>query len=218
MQTSNNYKNGDNMKKYGLYLVTDQFDLTEEQFLHVIEQSIIGGTSIVQIREKTSTTKDFYELAKKCKKITDEYNVPLIINDRIDVAQAVDAAGVHLGQDDMPCKIARKILGPDKTIGISACTYKEALKAQNDGADYLGVGAIKATSTKTDANIATHEELMKIKEKIEIPSVAIGGVDESNAHKIVNEYGFDGIAVVSAIMKSNNPRKSSMKLLNQINK
>jgi thiamine-phosphate pyrophosphorylase len=206
------------MKDYALYLVTDQFDLTEEQFLNTIEQAIIGGVSIVQLREKTNTTKNFYELAKKCKKITDKYDVPLIINDRIDVAQAVNASGVHLGQDDMPCKIARKILGPDKTIGISAHTYKEALKAQNDGADYLGVGAIEATDTKKDANIATPEELIKINEKIEIPTVAIGGVKKSNAHKIVKEYGFDGIAVVSAIMKSNNPRKESLKLLNEVNK
>ena len=147
------------MKEYGLYLVTDQFDLTEEQFLNVIEQSIIGGVSIVQIREKHSTTRDFLSLALKVKKITDSYDVPLIVNDRIDVAMAVGAAGVHLGQDDMPCKIARKILGSDVTIGISAHTYKEALKAQNDGADYLGVGAIKATCTKKVANIASPEEL-----------------------------------------------------------
>lgn len=206
------------MKEYGLYLVTDQFDLTEEQFLNVIEQSIIGGVSIVQIREKTSTTRDFLKLAVKCKKITDKYNVPLIINDRIDVAIAVDAAGVHLGQDDMPCKIARKILGDDKTIGISAHTYKEALKAQNDGADYLGVGAIEATQTKKDANIATPKELIKINKNIDIPTVAIGGVKKSNTKRIINEYGFDGIAVVSAIMKSNNPRKTAMKLLNEVNK
>ena len=175
------------MKEFGLYLVTDQFDLTEETFLNVIEESILGGVSIVQIREKTSTTKDFYELAKKSKKITDKYDVPLIINDRIDVAQAVDAAGVHLGQDDMPCILARRILGPDKTIGISAHTYEEALKAQNDGADYLGVGAIVETNTKQDANIATHTELLKIKDCIEIPTVAIGGIKESNAKKIVNK-------------------------------
>ena len=204
--------------KYELYLVTDQFNLREEEFLNVIEQAIIGGVSIVQIREKNSTTRDFIKLAIKVKKITDEYEVPLIINDRIDVVQAVNAAGVHLGQNDMPCKTARRILGPDKTIGISAHTYKQALKAQNDGADYLGIGAILETSTKSDADIATHEELMKIKEKIEIPTVAIGGVKKSNAKKIVKQYDFDGIAVVSAIMKSNNPRKASMKLLNEVNK
>lgn len=206
------------MEEYGLYLVTDQFDLSEEQFLNVIEQSIIGGVSIVQIREKDSSTRDFLSLAKKSKKITDSYDVPLIINDRIDVAQAIDADGVHLGQDDMPCKVARRILGPDKTIGISVHTYNEALKAQYDGADYLGVGAIYATDTKSDADIATHDELLMIRDNIEIPRVAIGGIKKSNAKKIVNTYDFDGIAIVSAIMKSNNPRKAAMKLLNEVNK
>jgi len=204
------------MKDFGLYLVTDQFDLSEDEFLNVIEQSIQGGVSIVQIREKTSTTKDFYELAKKCKDITDKYNVPLIINDRIDVAQAVDAAGVHLGQDDMPCTVARRILGADKTIGISASNYEEAKKAQDDGADYLGVGAIVETSTKKDAKIVTHEDLEKIKEEIEIPTVAIGGVNESNTNKIVTTYDFDGIAVVSAIMLADDPKKASENLLDLI--
>lgn len=206
------------MKKYELYLVTDQFNLKEDRFLNIIEQAIIGGVSIVQIREKHSSTRDFLELARKCKEITDKYDVPLIINDRIDIAQAIDASGVHLGQDDMPCKLARKILGPDKTIGISVHTYEEAKEAQYDSADYLGVGAIIATPTKRDAEIATHEELMKIKNDIEIPTVAIGGIKKSNARQIVNEYGFDGIAVVSAIMKSNNPRKASLKLLREVNK
>lgn len=206
------------MNDFGLYLVTDQFDLTEDEFLNVIEQSILGGVSIVQIREKTSTTKDFYELAKKSKKITDKYDVPLIINDRIDVAQAVDAAGVHLGQDDMPCRIARSILGADKTIGISAHTYEEAKKAQDDGADYLGVGAIIETSTKKDAKIATDDELKKIRDNIEIPTVAIGGVKESNANEIVKNYDFDGIAVVSAIMLSKDPKKASENLINEIKK
>lgn len=206
------------MKDFGLYLVTDQFDLTEEEFLNAIEQAILGGVSIVQIREKTSTTKDFYELAKKCKKITDKYDVPLIINDRIDVAQAVDAAGVHLGQDDMPCRIARSILGVDKTIGISAHTYEEAKKAQDDGADYLGVGAIIETSTKEDAKIATPDELEKIKDAIEIPTVAIGGIKQSNAKEIVDKYDFDGIAVVSAIMLSDDPKGASEKLINEIKK
>lgn len=206
------------MKNYELYLVTDQFNMKEEKFLNVVEQAIIGGVSIVQIREKHSSTRDFLELARKCKKITDKYDVPLIINDRIDVAQAINAAGVHLGQEDMPCKIARRILGPDMTIGISVHTYQEAIQAQYDGADYLGVGAIESTSTKKDANIATPEELMKIAENIEIPTVAIGGIKKSNAKKIVKKYDFDGIAVVSAIMKSNNPRKASLKLLNEVNK
>lgn len=206
------------MKDFGLYLVTDQFDLSEKEFLNVIEQSILGGVSIVQIREKTSTTKDFYDIAKKSKKITDKYDVPLIINDRIDVAQAVDAAGVHLGQDDMPCTVARRILGVDKTVGISASNFEEAKKAQDDGADYLGVGAIVETSTKTDAKIATHEELEKIKEEIEIPTIAIGGINEANAKEIVNKYDFDGIAVVSAIMLNENPKKASENLISEIKK
>lgn len=206
------------MIEYGLYLVTDQFDLKEEEFLEVIEEAVKGGTTIIQIREKESTTKDFYNLAKKCKKITDKYSIPLIINDRIDVALAVDAAGVHLGQTDMPCKIARKILGPDKIIGISTSTYKQSKKAQDDGADYLGVGAIIPTPTKTDADIATKEELIKIKENINIPTIAIGGINKSNIKKIVQEYDFNGAAVVSAIMKSNNPRKDSEELKEELKK
>ncbi|MBO7719081.1 MAG: thiamine phosphate synthase, partial [Methanosphaera sp.] len=160
-------------------------------------------------REKDSDTRDFYELALKVKAITDKYDVPLIINDRIDIAQAVDCAGVHLGQSDMPCTVARRILGEDKIIGISATTYDEAIQAQNDGADYLGVGAIYQTSTKTDAGISTHEDLMKIKEEISIPTVAIGGVKENNTQELIKMYDFDGVAVVSAIMLSKNPRETS---------
>lgn len=194
---------------YSVYLVTDQFDFTEQEFLDIIEKAIIGGTSIVQLREKNSTTREFYNLAVKVKQITDKYNVPLIINDRIDVAQAVDSSGVHLGQDDMPCKIARQILGPDKIIGISAENYEDALQAEKDGADYLGIGAIQATSTKEDCGVISKEDLKKVDENITIPRVAIGGVKEYNTPQVINEYGFDGVAIVSAIMKHDNPRESS---------
>lgn len=197
------------MIDYSVYLVTDQFNLSEDEFLNVIEEAVKGKTSIVQLREKDSDTRDFYELALKVKAITDKYDVPLIINDRIDIAQAVDCAGVHLGQSDMPCTVARRILGEDKIIGISATTYDEAIQAQNDGADYLGVGAIYQTSTKTDAGISTHEDLMKIKEEISIPTVAIGGVKENNTQELIKMYDFDGVAVVSAIMLSKNPRETS---------
>lgn len=197
------------MIDYSVYLVTDQFNLSEDEFLNVIEEAVKGKTSIVQLREKDSDTRDFYELALKVKAITDKYDVPLIINDRIDIAQAVDCAGVHLGQSDMPCTMARRILGEDKIIGISATTYDEAIQAQNDGADYLGVGAIYQTSTKTDAGISTHEDLMKIKEEISIPTVAIGGVKEDNTRELIEMYDFDGVAVVSAIMLSKNPRETS---------
>lgn len=197
------------MIDYSVYLVTDQFNLSEDEFLNIIEESIKGGTTIVQIREKNSSTLDFYNLAVKVKKITDRYDIPLIINDRVDIAQAVDSAGVHLGQDDLPCTLAREILGPDKIVGISATTYDEAVKAQADGADYLGVGAIYPTSTKDDAGISTEEDLLKMKEDITIPIVAIGGVKESNTKEIIDKYEFDGVAVVSAIMLSDNPKQAS---------
>ena len=161
---------------YSVYLVTDQFDFTESEFLNIIEEALKGNTTIVQIREKNSSTRDFLNLAQKVKKLTDKYNVPLIINDRIDIALAVDSAGVHLGQDDMPCKIAREIIGPDKIIGISAENYGDALQAQEDGADYLGIGAIEKTPTKTDCSVISEEDLNKIKNTIKIPHVAIGGV------------------------------------------
>lgn len=197
------------MIDYSVYLVTDQFNLSEDEFLNVIEEAVKGKTKIVQLREKDSDTREFYELALKVKAITDKYDVPLIINDRLDIAQAVDCAGVHLGQSDMPCTVARDILGDDKIIGISATTYDEAIQAQSDGADYLGVGGIYPTNTKKDAGISTHEDLLKIKEDINIPTVAIGGIKEDNAGEIVKRYGFDGVAVVSAIMLSDNPKKTS---------
>lgn len=197
------------MIDYSIYLVTDQFNLSEDEFLNVIEEAVKGKTKIVQLREKDSDTREFYELALKVKAITDKYDVPLIINDRLDIAQAVDCAGVHLGQSDMPCTVARDILGDDKIIGISATTYDEAIQAQSDGADYLGVGGIYPTNTKKDAGISTHDDLLKIKEDINIPTVAIGGIKEDNAGEIVKRYGFDGVAVVSAIMLSDNPKKTS---------
>ncbi|AWX32204.1 thiamine phosphate synthase [Methanosphaera sp. BMS] len=197
------------MIDYSVYLVTDQFNLNEDEFLNVIEEAVKGKTTMVQLREKDSDTREFYELALKVKAITDKYDVPLIINDRLDIAQAVGCAGVHLGQSDMPCTVAREILGDDKIIGISATTYDEAIQAQSDGADYLGVGGIYPTNTKKDAGISTHDDLLKIKEDINIPTVAIGGIKEDNAGEIVKRYGFDGVAVVSAIMLSENPKKTS---------
>ena len=197
------------MTDYSVYLVTDEFNLTEDEFLKVIEEAVKGKTTIVQLREKNLKTLDFYKLAVKVKEITDKYDIPLIINDRIDIALAVDCAGVHLGQEDMPCKVAREILGEDKIIGISATTYDEAIQAQDDGADYLGVGAIYPTGTKTDAGISTHEDLLKIRDDIRIAKVAIGGIKEDNAEKIITEYDFDGVAVVSAIMLSDEPKEAS---------
>lgn len=203
---------------YSVYLVTDQFNFTESEFLNIIEESLKGDTTIVQIREKHSSTRDFINLARKVKKLTDKYNVPLIINDRVDVALVVDAAGVHLGQDDMPCSEARKILGSDKIIGISAENFEDAFQAQEDGADYLGIGAIKKTPTKEDCSVISNEDLEEIKKTIHIPYVAIGGVKKQNAREIVNKYDFNGVAVVSAIMKSDNPKEASSILYKLVNK
>jgi thiamine-phosphate pyrophosphorylase len=198
-----------------LYLVTDKSD-DVEKFLKTIEEAINGGVSVVQIREKTADTLEFYNLALKVKKITEKYDVPLIINDRVDVALAVDADGVHVGQSDMPCDVTRALVGPDKIVGVSAATIKEARKAESDGADYIGTGAVFPTATKDDAPKITKNDLKEIVESINIPVVAIGGITLNNAHEL-NDTGIAGLSVVSAIMSSENPKKSSEELLKIFN-
>ena len=198
-----------------LYLVTDKSD-DVEKFLKTIEEAIKGGVSVVQIREKTADTLDFYNLALKVKEITSKYNVPLIINDRVDIALAIDADGVHVGQSDMPCDVTRRLIGEDKILGISAATVDEAQKAEKDGADYIGTGAVFPTATKDDAPSVTKEELKEVVESINIPVVAIGGINLENAHQLV-DTGIAGLSVVSAIMSSENPKKSSQELLKIFN-
>ncbi|MDL2270194.1 thiamine phosphate synthase [Methanobrevibacter sp. OttesenSCG-928-I08] len=200
---------------YSLYLVTNNKD--EKEFLNIIEESIKGGVSLVQIREKSSSTKDFYELSLKVKAITSKYNVPLIINDRLDVALAINAEGVHVGQDDMPCSKVRQIIGPDKIIGVSASTIEEAQKAEKDGADYIGSGALFNTSSKDDAPKITKNDLKNITKSISIPVVAIGGITLDNI-KEFKDTGIKGISVVSAIMNSDNPKLSAIELKNEFNK
>ena len=198
-----------------LYLVTDKSD-DVEKFLKTIEEAIKGGVSVVQIREKTADTLDFYNLALKVKKITDQYNIPLIINDRVDVALAIDADGVHVGQSDMPCDVTRKLVGPDKIVGVSAATIDEAKKAENDGADYIGTGAVFPTTTKDDAPKITKKDLKEVVDSINIPVVAIGGINLENASEL-KDTGIKGLSVVSAIMSSEDPKKSAEKLLNIFN-
>ena len=198
-----------------LYLVTDKSD-DVEKFLKTIEEAIKGGVSVVQIREKTADTLDFYNLALNVKKITEKYDVPLIINDRVDVALAIDADGVHVGQSDMPCDVTRALVGPDKIVGVSAATIEEAKKAESDGADYSGTGAVFPTATKDDAPKITKNDLKEIVESINIPVVAIGGITLNNAHEL-NDTGIAGLSVVSAIMSSENPKKSSEELLKIFN-
>ena len=205
------------MKKLdlSLYLVTDKSD-DVEKFLKTIEEGIKGGVTVVQIREKTADTLDFFNLALKVKEITRKYNVPLIINDRVDVALAIDAEGVHVGQSDMPCDVTRKLVGPDKIVGVSAATIDEARKAEKDGADYIGTGAVFPTATKDDAPKITKKDLKEIVDSINIPVVAIGGITLDNAHELI-DTGIAGLSVVSAIMSSDDPKKSSEKLLSIFN-
>ena len=198
-----------------LYLVTDNSD-DEEKFLKTIEEAILGGVSVVQIREKTADTLDFYNLALKVKEITTKYSVPLIINDRVDIALAIDADGVHVGQSDMPCDVTRKLIGKDKILGVSAATVEEAQKAEKDGADYIGTGAIFPTATKDDAESVTINELKEVVESINIPVVAIGGITLKNANELA-DTGIAGLSVVSAIMSADNPKKASEELLNIFN-
>jgi len=198
-----------------LYLVTDNIN-DEKKFLKTIEEAILGGVSIVQIREKTAETLEFYKLALKVKRITSKYNIPLIINDRVDIALAIDADGVHIGQKDMPCDIARTLIGDDKIIGVSATTIEEAKKAEKDGADYIGSGAVFPTRTKNDAESITKNDLKKLAESVNIPIVAIGGITIENAKELANT-GIAGLSVVSAIMNADNPKSASQKLLNIFN-
>lgn len=198
-----------------LYLVTDNSE-DEGKFLNTIEEAIKGGTTVVQLREKTADTLDFYNLALKVKEITTKYNIPLIINDRVDVALAIDADGVHVGQSDMPCDVTRRLIGEDKILGVSASTVDEAKKAQKDGADYIGTGAVFPTATKKDAEKVTKQELKEIVDSIDIPVVAIGGITLENAHELT-DTGIKGFSVVSAIMSSENPKKSSEELLKIFN-
>lgn len=184
---------------YSLYLVTDRGVLGGRDLLQSLAEALAGGVTVVQLREKNLDAKEFYLLAREAKKITERHGVPLIINDRLDIALAVDADGVHVGQQDLPAAAARKILGREKILGVSAANLAEALQAEKDGADYLGVGAIFPTTTKNDVRSLAPAELKEIKRLVKIPVVAIGGINENNIG-IVTATGIDGVAVASAIL------------------
>lgn len=202
---------------YSLYLVTERSLLQNIELERAVEEAILGGTTLVQLREKNISTMEFYKIAVDIKKVTDKYNVPLIIDDRLDIALAVDAAGIHVGQSDMPCEIARKLVGKDKIVGVSAHTVEEALKAQKDGADYLGVGAVFPTGTKKDATDVSMETLKEIVQKVNIPVVAIGGVNQGNVDKLA-DTGIDGISVISAILGKKDVRKAAKELKEAVEK
>ena len=196
---------------YSIYLITDRNLMSTETLEEAVEQAIIGGCTLVQLREKDCSSLDFYNTAVKVKGITDKYNVPLLINDRLDIALAVDAAGVHVGQSDLPATVVRKIVGEDKIIGVSTGSLEQALKAQKDGADYIGVGAMYATGTKKDANSTSMEELKKIRENVSLPIVVIGGINKERI-KDFDGIGIDGLAIVSAIIAQKDIAEATMEL------
>lgn len=199
---------------YQLYLVTDEGILERRDFLKTLEETLKGGVSLVQLREKNLSAKDFYQRGVEVHRLTQEYEVPLIINDRLDIALAIGAEGVHLGQQDLPVSAARKITGPKMLIGVSAATLEEAVGAEREGADYVGVGALYPTGTKTNTRPVTLEKLKIIKKTVGLPVVAIGGINKENLPSVM-EQGVDGVAVVSAVLKTASPQKAA-ETLNQI--
>ena len=191
-----------------LYFITDSTGFSEEEFLYRAEQALKGGVTLVQLREKNRTTREYIALAEKLHVLTKKYNIPLIIDDRIDVAMAVDAEGVHLGQSDMPVDTARRILGEDKIIGATAKTVPQALEAYNNGADNLGVGAIYPTTTKVKTVLTSVDTLKEIAKAVPIPVNAIGGLNKDNMD-VLEDTGIAGVCVVSAIMKADSPQKAA---------
>ena len=194
-----------------LYLVTDSTGLSDDEFLKKVEDAILGGVTILQLREKDKTTREYIELGRKVHEITSKYDIPLIIDDRIDVAMAIDAEGVHLGQADMPVDIARKILGKDKIIGATTKTVEQALEAYKKGADYLGVGAIYPTTTKVKTVLTSVDTLRDICIAVPIPANAIGGLNKDNIH-VLKGVPIAGICVVTAIMKAPDSRVAASEL------
>ena len=190
-----------NSKVLKLYLVTNRYQDSLENFLEKVETACRSGVTIIQLREKNLTTNQYYQLAKQVKEITDAYQVPLIIDDRLDVCLAVDAAGLHIGDDELPVSVARQVLGPKKILGVTAKTVKRALEAEEGGADYLGTGAIFPTRTKENAPITLISTLKTICQTVAIPVVAIGGLTSENIDQLA-ATGIAGVAVVRDLMQA----------------
>ena len=190
-----------NREALRLYLVTNRYQDSLENFLEKVETACRSGVTIIQLREKNLTTNQYYQLAKQVKEITDAYQVPLIIDDRLDICLAVDAAGLHIGDDELPVSVARKVLGPEKILGVTAKTVKRAFEAEEAGADYLGTGAIFPTTTKENAPITLISTLKTICQTVAIPVVAIGGLTSENIDQLIGT-GIDGVAVVRDLMQA----------------
>ncbi len=194
-----------------MYFITDSGNYSEDEFLYRVEEACKGGVTLVQLREKDKTTREYIELAEKVHEITQKYEIPLIIDDRVDVALAVNAEGVHVGQSDMPVKTARLLMGEDKIIGATTKTVEQAKLAYSEGADYLGVGAIYPTTTKVKTILTSVDTLKLITKAVPIKVNAIGGLNKDNIN-VLKDSGIDGICVVSAIMKADNPQFAAKEL------
>ena len=198
-----------------LYLVTNRYQDSVESFLKKVETACRSGVTIVQLREKNLTTNQYYQLAKQVKEITDAYQVPLIIDDRLDICLAVDAAGLHIGDDELPVPVARQVLGPDKILGVTAKTVKRALEAEEGGANYLGTGAIFPTTTKENAPITLISTLKTICQRVAIPVVAIGGLTSENIDQLIGT-GIAGVAVVRDLMQAEDVEAKTQAFLTKL--
>ena len=196
---------------YSLYVCTDRDLMSSPTIEESVTLALKGGAGVIQLREKDISGRKFYEEALSLLSITKRYGVPLLINDRVDIALAVDADGVHVGQSDIPAKVVRHMIGDGKILGVSASNLEEAVRAENDGADYIGLGAVIPTGTKDDAEIVMFDEIRKIRDKVRIPIVIIGGLNENTIGRFKG-MDLDGIAVVSAVVASKDPEKSARDL------
>ena len=204
-----------NREALRLYLVTNRYQDSLESFLKKVEMACRSGVTIVQLREKNLTTNQYYQLAKQVKEITDAYQVPLIIDDRLDVCLAVDAAGLHIGDDELPVSVTRQVLGPEKILGVTAKTVKRALEAEEGGADYLGTGAIFPTTTKENAPITLISTLKTICQRVAIPVVAIGGLTSENIDQLIGT-GIAGVAVVRDLMQAEDVEAKTQAFLTKL--
>lgn len=205
-----------NREALRLYLVTNRYQDSLENFLEKVETACRSGVTIIQLREKNLTTNQYYQLAKQVKEITDAYQVPLIIDDRLDICLAVDAAGLHIGDDELPVSVARQVLGPKKILGVTAKTVKRALEAETSGADYLGTGAIFPTTTKENAPITLISTLKTICQTVAIPVVAIGGLTSENIDQLIGT-GIVGVAVVRDLMQAEDIEAKTQAFLTKLN-
>ena len=197
---------------YSLYFCTDRGLMSSATIEENVEAALTGGATVVQLREKHCSSREFYELAVRVRAIARRFGAPLIVNDRVDIALAAGADGVHVGQSDLPCAAVRRLVGEGMLVGVSAGSVAEALAAAGEGADYLGVGAMYATGTKEDAGLVTMEELKNILRAVELPIVVIGGINKATLGNFKGT-GIEGIAVVSAIAAQKDPAAAARELL-----